>query len=77
MKKLLVLVCIAINFQAFCQTSDTLLKKYDQQFIYRYGRSFMKGGNKLSFTDLRTEFFVSSPSSDLYIFIQGPKKIKQ
>jgi hypothetical protein len=65
-EKILALGCIVISFQAFCQTNDTLLRKYDQQFIYRYGSSFMKGGNKLSFTDLRADFPGPSLSFDLY-----------
>ena len=55
-----------ISYHAFSQTNDTLLKKYDQQILYRYGSSFMKGGYKVSFIDLRTEFKSPSPSFDLY-----------
>jgi hypothetical protein len=75
MKKVPVLVCLLISYQAFSQTSDTVLKKYDQQFIYRYGSSFMKGGNKLSFTDLRTEFSNSPISFDLYTKAKKDKTI--
>ena len=56
-----------INSQVFSQTTDSILKKYDQQFIYRYGFSFMKDGNKLSFGDLRNEFNIKSTSFDLYL----------
>ena len=66
MKKILVFICMLISCQTFSQDNDTLLKKYDQQFLYRYGSSFMKGGNKLSFIDLRTEFKSPSLSFDLY-----------
>lgn len=65
MKKLLVFICLLISSHTFSQ-SDTVLKKYDQQFLYRYGSSFMKGGNKLSFADLRSEFVSPSLSFDLY-----------
>lgn len=67
MKGKLIFIFIFINSQAFCQTTDSILKKYDQQFIYRYGSSFVKGGNKLSFGDLRNEFNSKSPSFDLYL----------
>ena len=66
MKKALVFVCLLISCHMFSQTNDTLLKKYDQQFLYRYGSSFMKGGNKISFADLRSEFTSPSLSFDLY-----------
>jgi hypothetical protein len=61
------LVFIFLYSQAFGQNSDSLLKKYDQQFLYRYGKSFSKGGNKLSFGDLKNEFRTESPSFGLYV----------
>ena len=75
MKNVFVLVCVLISYRAFSQVSDTLLKKYDQQFIYRYGSYFMKGGNKLFFTDLRTEFSNSPVSFDLYTKAKKDKTI--
>ena len=63
----ILLVLIFLSSQALGQNSDSLLKKYDQQFLYRYGKSFAKGGNKLSFGDLRNEFSTESPSFGLYI----------
>jgi hypothetical protein len=75
MKSKLIFIFAFISSQAFSQTTDTLLKKYDQQFIYRYGPSFMKGGNKLSFTDLRTEFSNSPISLDLYTKAKKDKTI--
>jgi hypothetical protein len=60
-------ILILISSQVFSQTTDTILKKYDQQFIYRYGSFFMKGGNKLSFSDLKNEFNNKSLSFDLYL----------
>lgn len=73
MKKLLVFICLLISFHTFSQ-SDSLLKQYDQQFLYRYGSSYMKGGNKLSFADLQTAFKSPSLSFDLY---KNQKKIKR
>lgn len=65
MKKILAFICLLVSSHVFSQ-SDTILKKYDQQFLYRYGSSFMKGGNKLSFADLQSEFRSPSLSFDLY-----------
>ena len=65
MKKLLVFICLLISFHTFSQ-SDSLLKQYDQQILYRYGSSYMKGGNKLSVADLQTAFKSPSLSFDLY-----------
>jgi len=75
MKSNLIFIFAFISSLAFGQTTDTVLKKYDQQFIYRYGSSFMKGGNKLSFRDLQNEFNSKSPSFDLYIKSKNNKKI--
>ncbi len=75
MKCKLIFIFAFINAQAFSQTTDTVLKKYDQQFIYRYGSSFMKGGNKLSFGDLQNEFNSKSPSFDLYIKSKNNKTV--
>ena len=65
MKTILTLICLLISGYALSQ-SDSLVKKYDQQLIYRYGSAFMKGGNKVSFKDLQTEFSTTSVSFDLY-----------
>jgi|SRR5215203_1750084 len=75
MKSKLIFIFAFISSQAFSQTTDTVLKKYDQQLIYRYGSSFMKGGNKLSFRDLQNEFNSKSPSFDLYIKSKNNKNV--
>jgi hypothetical protein len=75
MKSKLIFILVFVSTQAFSQATDTLLKKYDQQFIYRYGSSFMKGGNKLSFGDLQNEFNSKSPSFDLYIKSRNNKTV--
>src|ERR1700750_1520015 len=75
MKIKLLAILILISSQVFSQTTDTILKKYDQQFIYRYGSSFMKGGNKLSFGDLQHEFNNKSLSYDLYISSKKNKTV--
>ena len=66
MKSKLTVVSIFLSTQVFSQASDSLLKNYDKQFIYRYGSNFMKGGNKLSFDALASEFNSRSLSLDLY-----------
>ena len=75
MKSKLIFIFVFISSLAFSQTTDTVLRKYDQQFIYRYGSSYMKGGNKLSFRDLQNEFNSKSPSFDLYIKSKNNKTI--
>ncbi len=75
MKKIFAFICLLISCQAFSQSNDTLLKKYDQQFLYRYGSSFMKGGFKVSLIDLRTEFTSPSLSFDLYTKSKKDKTI--
>ncbi|MCW3075060.1 MAG: hypothetical protein JWP69_2129 [Flaviaesturariibacter sp.] len=60
------LVLLLLSSPVFGQTADTVLRKYDQAFLYRYGSSFMKGGTKLSFGNLEDEFTPSSLSFDLY-----------
>lgn len=52
-----------------------IIKKYDQQLLYRYGSHFMKGGNKISFSALREEFPTASISSDLYAKAKKEKTI--
>src|SRR3569832_2270816 len=74
MKKLFVFICLLISCHSFSQ-SDSLLKKYDQQLLYRYGSHFMKGGNKISFNDLRGEFTSPSISFDLYAKAKKDKTI--
>lgn len=74
MKILFVSICFLISCHSFSQ-SDTLLRKYDQQLLYRYGSGFMKGGNKVSFTELREEFTSLSISFDLYSKAKKDKTI--
>lgn len=74
MKNLFVIIGLFLSNHCFSQ-SDSLLKKYDQQLLYRYGSQFMKGGNKISFTELRTEFNSPSVSYDLYTKAKKDKTI--
>ena len=74
MKKVFAFAALFISIQSFSQ-SDSLLKKYDQQLLYRYGSNFMKGGNKISFNELRREFTNPSISFDLYTRAKKDKTI--
>ncbi len=66
MKQILLLISLLFAVNAFSQTNDSLLKKYDNELIYRYGSSFMKGTDKLSFNALQGEFKNPSLPFDLY-----------
>lgn len=52
------LVLISVK-QDICAQEDSLKYKYINQTIYRYGRSFMKGTERLTFPELRNEFTMS------------------
>ncbi len=74
MKILIAFTFLYISYHSFSQT-DSLLKKYDQQLLYRYGSHFMKGGNKVSFSALREEFASPSISFDLYTKAKKDKTV--
>jgi len=45
--------------QLFSQKSDSLVFKYNNQTIYRYGGYFLKGNERLTYKDLSKEFSIS------------------
>lgn len=45
--------------QLFSQKSDSLVFKYNNQTIYRYGGYFLKGNERLTYKDLSKEFSMS------------------
>jgi hypothetical protein len=49
-----------IYSNAFSQFHDSLLAVYKSQTIYRYGYKFLKGREKLTYSDLRLEFSTRS-----------------
>ncbi|HRA12093.1 MAG: hypothetical protein IPN82_06230 [Chitinophagaceae bacterium] len=61
MKNLFICIAIIILFHnyLFAQKSDSLNLVYNNQTIYRYGGSFLKGNEKLNFKDLSREFNMS------------------
>jgi hypothetical protein len=61
MKKYLVLFHFALFAYYFstAQTNDSIRYKYTNQTIYRYGSSFLKGNERLTFRDLSKEFTMS------------------
>ncbi len=44
---------------SYSQVFDSLKSKYNNQTIYRYGSSFLKGSEKLTFKELSKEFLMS------------------
>lgn len=59
--RILLLLSLLSHSQLFSQSRDSLLKVYNMETIYRYGNKFLKGSQKLSYSDLRLEF--DSPST--------------
>lgn len=43
----------------FLQKSDSLVFKYNNQTVYRYGGYFLKGNERLTYKELRREFSMS------------------
>lgn len=58
---LLFVLIVFINLKSFSQSRDSLLKVYNNETIYRFGNSYIKGNEKLTFSDLRLQF--NSPST--------------
>ena len=52
----LLVLLVFINLKSFSQSQDSLLKVYNNQTIYRVGNKYIKGGEKLTYRDLRLEF---------------------
>ena len=57
----LFLPVVFINLKSFSQSQDSLIKVYNNQTIYRFGNKYIKGGEKLTYRDLRLEF--NTPST--------------
>lgn len=62
---ILLFSCLALNC-ANAQSGDSLKYKYVNFSIYRYGGSFIKGNEKLSFKDLSREFSMSELGLESY-----------
>jgi len=56
---LLVLLFVFFYFTGNSQVIDSLRYKYNNQTIYRYGATFLKGNERLTFKELRKEFSMS------------------
>ena len=63
-----VFLCVFVVFtlQTFSQEYNEVVKKYDKEFIYRYGAGYRKGAEKIRFNDLMREFKPSSLSLEFY-----------
>jgi hypothetical protein len=57
------------------QYTDTLRQKYNNQTLYRYGSSFMKGTEKLRFADLEPHMKISEEAWMLYRTAKKGKRI--
>lgn len=67
MKHLLIfIITLLLVTSVQSQIRDSLLYKYNNQTIYRYGNNFMKGTERLSFQDLQNEFSFSEIASVSY-----------
>lgn len=77
MKGIIFFVFILTSALASGQVSNDMRNKYDQQFIYRYGQSFMKGSDKVTFGMLQQEFKAPSLSADLYKKAKSNKTISR
>jgi hypothetical protein len=55
----LLLMCLGITVFTQAPSTDSLKKQYNNFTIYRYGTSFMKGGDPISFSEMSKEFSMS------------------
>jgi hypothetical protein len=68
------LLLLFLGFDSFAQNIDSLQARYNKENIVRMGSgSFMKGGVKLSFSDMQDEFNKSTLGLELY---QAARKSK-
>lgn len=58
----LTIVFVSLN----AQQTDSLLKTYNYQSLYRYGSYFLKGSEKLTYRELEKEFSMSDIGLDAY-----------
>ena len=65
-KILLFFLICGIKLSGQTVKNDSLQFKYNNQTIYRYGTSFMKGNERLTFKDLSKEFSMSTLGLELY-----------
>lgn len=77
MKPVSLLLSLFFAASAFSQTSDSLLRKYDRQFITRYGGYFLKDNQHLSFRDLQAEFDQSALGLEFYMKAKRHRSIAQ
>lgn len=67
MRYIFLTLLVTTTSTIFSQTNDTLLRKYDRQFISRYGNNFMMDNQKLSFRELQPKFDDSSLGMEFYL----------
>ena len=66
-KSLFIFILILGVHQLRAQNVDSLKYKYTNQTIYRYGNAMMRGTEKLGFSELQHEFFMSETGMDAYL----------
>lgn len=67
-----IFLCLSGN-PCYSQNADSIKYKYNNLTIYRYGSSFMKGTERLSFGELKNEFSMSEIGLAAYNKAKGYK----
>jgi len=67
MRTSLVVIMFFISFTVSAQRTDSLKRIYVNETVYRYGKSFMKGTERLYFRDLKYEFDFSPVGEGSYL----------
>lgn len=75
MKNIFILSLLFTVTAGFSQTNDSLLRKYDRQFITRYGFHFIKDNQRLTFRDLQAEFDHSNLGLEFYLRAKKQRNI--
>lgn len=66
MRSVFCILMLTMSLASYAQNKDTLKKLYINETIYRYGKNFMKGTERLRFADLGREFNFSSVGITTY-----------
>lgn len=77
MKAAMLILLLCYTTLLLAQNKDSLYKKYNTGFIYRYGSSIMKGGTRISFQELSKEFSMSDLGLDQYNIAKKKKNISR
>lgn len=61
-----IVLILVVKPDIAAQGTDSLLYKYNNQLLYRYGGYFMKGNERLTFNELSQEFSLSELGLDQF-----------